>query len=145
MSSLKRFLEVGLDELETRFSQRLPLPVRDHPLAIAVVASSSLGRCLSRSVRVLAIAAESSVAARFMRSVSDAWTKAHARARHQSFGVALVVAVLVHVLLLWLRGLPPGWLWSIVPAITAAIGVVLMLPGTLARQRSPGASVGTDH
>jgi hypothetical protein len=142
MSSLKKFLEVGLDEGETRFAPRLPLPVRDHPLAIAVIASSAIGRCLSGSVRLLTIAADSSVAGRLMRSVRDAWNNTHARARHQSVGVALVVATVVHVLLLWLRGLPPGWLWSIVPAITAAIGAVLILSG---QQRSPGTAVGTDR
>jgi len=142
MSSLKRFLAFGLDEWETRVARRLPLPVRDHPLAIAAVASSAIGQFFSRSVGLLGIAAESSVAARFMRSVSETWNNADARARHQSVGVALVVAVLVHVLLLWLRGLPPGWLWSIVPAITAAIGAVLMVLG---QPRSPGASPGPDR
>ena len=137
MSTLERFIENGLKDAETRLTRRMPPPVRDHPLAIEVVASSAIGGFVARSVHLLRVAAESSVAARLMRSVTSAWRTAGRRERHASLGLGLMVAVLVHVFLLWLRGLPVGWVWSIVPAILAAIGIVLTVSA-----RSPGSARG---
>ena len=145
MGNLRRFVEFGVTDAETRFAQRLPSPVRDHPLAIDVVGSSAIARFLSRGAHLLRVAADSSLAWRFTRSMADAWSNADWRWRHRSAGVVLVVAVLVHIVLLWLQGLPPGWLWSIVPVIVAAIGIVLMLSGSfvqrVSREPLPGRAV----
>ena len=127
MTSFKRFVESGLEDAERRIADRVPPPVRDHPLVIDVVASSSIARVFLRGAGLLGVAAGSSVAARFTRQLIETWRGADWRARYRSSGATLVIAVLVHVLLLWLQGLPAGWLWSIIPAMIAAIGIVLML------------------
>ena len=42
-------------------------------------------------------------------------------------GVVLVVAVAVHLVLTVITQTPPGWLWLMMPAIFAAMGLLLAL------------------
>ena len=99
----------------------------------AVIESSVVFGALDRSLALVWRAVRgSAVAARVIAMVTT-WRGAAMRPRRRAIGTALVAAVVTHLLLTLATQVPPGWLWLIVPGLTAAIGGLVIAASGAAR------------
>jgi hypothetical protein len=98
----------------------------DDPRVLAIVSSSILVRTLTRVVNVALHAFETSAIAARGRALAADWAAAEWQGRRRAAGLAVLVAVPVHVALSLWQGVPPGWLWLMAPACAAVFGLFLL-------------------
>jgi hypothetical protein len=132
-SGLAQFVRLGFRDAEARLLRRLPPPVIDDPRVVATVSSSVVVRALSWVLDRSIAAIESSAAAGRYRSLAASWLAAHWAVRRRGVGLLLLVAVSVHVLLVWTQTDQIGWFWLIVPGMVAIVGLVLLSTGVSPR------------
>jgi len=138
MSALSRFLREGVIDAERRVAALTsPQPV-DEPRVVALVESSVAVGLVSRAVRNVARAYESSwLVAKVEGVVREWWIARPWRWQRFAGGVILVVAALTYVGLYLLQQSPVGWLWFLVPALALIVGgLSLAAAGTVGRRTS---------
>lgn len=124
---MTRLVNLMLRDAERRAARLTEPEQRDDRRVSAVLNGSAAVALVTGAVRRLSRTAEMSqanaIAQRaFNRWQSLAWMRQRAR-----LGTVLLVAVGVHLALRIWQEPDPGWLWLIVPATAAAIGVLLIV------------------
>jgi hypothetical protein len=125
MNRLVTFYQRGAEDADRRIAAILAAP----PVGAAdrYVMSSVVVRSFDRFTRVLRSLMSSSETGRAASSANNAWARAGWPERYRASGLVLIVAVGVHVTATVMAGRPPGWFWLIVPALTSAFAVILLL------------------
>ena len=130
MNGLGRFVNAGLGEADQRIGRRLPPAVTDHPWVLDAIDSGVTARWVGRVITMGRAASESSVALHALRTMRSTWQSAHWSSRRRTVGLMFLTAVAVHGALVIWDERPVGWIWMIVPGLSAASGVLLMLAST---------------
>lgn len=92
----------------------------------AVLDGSAPGRGIALVACAVDAARVQSRAHRWRGEAISRWSALAATERMRTIGLALIAAVVVHVLLMLSIG-PPGSWWTIVPALFGAFGLVITL------------------
>ena len=119
--------------MHSRGDRLRPDPDPGDEQVVALLESSALVRRADRAVQLAATEIRSSVVAATLRRVTAGWLAVTPAGRRFSIGLTRVVAALVNVVLTSVTGSIPGWLWTVIPGLAAAIGVVMMMSGAAAR------------
>lgn len=82
---------------------------------------------IDRVVAGLYHAGQSSQILGRLRSIALSWDSAAPARRRMAVGVILLTAAAAHLGLMALNAAPPGWFWLILPGISVAIGVTLVM------------------
>lgn len=127
MSSFAQFVRAGLDDADERIARRLPPDVIDHPWVRDSIGSGIVSGWIARAVAMARAACGSSIALAAVRTAQSAWAAAHWSARRRTIGLLLLTAVAVHAALMSWNGPPAGWIWTIVPGLTTALAVLLLI------------------
>lgn len=125
MNRLVTFFQRGAEDADRRMAAILAAP--SVGVADRYVMSSVVARSFDRCTRVLQSVTASSETAGAASAAHQAWTRAGWPERYRAIGVVLIVAVAVHVIVTVMHGQRPGWFWLIVPALTSAFAVLLLL------------------
>jgi hypothetical protein len=80
------------------------------------------------AIDVMWRAAAHSRAVALMADFRDHWRVMRPVERRRRLAVTLLTAVAAHLGLVATRDLPPGWLWTTIPALAVAVAIVLLLP-----------------
>jgi len=88
---------------------------------------SAVFSAIDRCVAGLYHAGQSSQVLGRLRPLALSWHSAAPPRRRMAGGVILLSAAAAHLGLMALNTAPPGWFWLILPGITLAIGVALVL------------------
>lgn len=102
----------------------------DHRRAIALIGESVIVRWPARMMDRLAAASRNSFVEQQTRSIVTIWRNVDPGVRLRNAGVVLVTAAIVHVLVMALQRVPPGWTWLVIPGIAVAQGIVLIVAGS---------------
>lgn len=102
------------------------LPPGVTPILESSIVVGAADRALSAADRGVA----HSTAARWLRHARERWRQLPSGLQQRAVGVALLTAAVVHVALALWRHTPPGWLWVVIPGVSAAVGVVLLMAST---------------
>jgi hypothetical protein len=129
--SFNEFFVNGLRDAERRLPLLRPIRPSDQQEIETIVRASWLFRVVDGAVDRLAHAWNNSVA---VGAVQRAWIGLELAEKRLLVGLVLVVAALVHVGLVWWHEVPPSWLWLILPALAAALGVVFLMFASVARK-----------
>ncbi len=100
------------------------------PGVIPTLESSIVVGAADRGLSAADRAVAHSTAARWLRQARERWRQLPHGLQQRAGGVALLTAAVVHVALALWRQTPPGWLWLVIPALSAAVGVVLLMAST---------------
>jgi hypothetical protein len=125
INALTRFYRRGAEDADRRIAAFLSTP----PIGVAdrYLLSSAIGRRVYRRAGMLRSAWSSSETGRAASAAHDAWARAEWPERYRVIGLVLIVAVGVHVAATIMAGDRPGWFWLIIPALTAAYAVVVLM------------------
>lgn len=94
---------------------------------IAVLESSKVLGVVDRLFGLVWRAATGSAVVGTAARLAKGWLGLDVPLRRRAVGTMLVVAVAVHLVLTVITQTPPGWLWLMMPAIFAAMGLLLAL------------------
>jgi hypothetical protein len=129
--SFDEFFVNGLRDAERRLPLLKPIRSSDHQGIETIVRASWFFRVVDGAVDRLAHAWDGSVA---VGAVQRIWHGLALPEKRLLVGLILVVAALVHVGLVWWHEAPPLWLWLILPALAAALGVVFLMFASVERK-----------
>lgn len=125
MSALARFIKFGALDADRRVAAILaPRPVA---VADRYVMSSVVVRTFDRFTRMLWSLLIGSETARAASAAHDAWGRAGWSERYRTIGLVLIVAVSAHLAATAMQGPRPGWFWLIVPVLTSAFALLLLM------------------
>jgi len=124
MNALARFIKFGVEDADRRLAAALA-PVRDDA-ADRYLKASRFVTALDRATGLLRAWWLASAAARVQAAAHDSITSLSFSMRYQLLAYVLLIAVLSHVSLMLLQGPRPGWYWMVIPAMTAALAVLLL-------------------
>ena len=124
MNALARLFKFGADDADRRVAAALA--PRDHEDADRYLLSSATLGTVDRATQRLESWWSASEARRALTTMRDAWGRERRPARYQAIGGVLLVAAATHVALMVWRGSPPGPFWLFIPAMAAAVGVLLL-------------------
>ncbi|MEX2269855.1 MAG: hypothetical protein WD690_00195 [Vicinamibacterales bacterium] len=125
MNALARFITFGAQDADRRMAAILaarPAAVADRYLMSSVVV-----RGFDRFTRVLRSVMSSSETGRVAFAAHNAWGRADWPERYRTIGLVLLLAVGVHVAATMMGAQRPGWFWLIVPALTSAFALLLLM------------------
>jgi hypothetical protein len=128
MNALSRFLVFGMQDADRRVAAALAPPSLE--LADRYLKESAIVAALDRITLRLAEWWASSDTRRFAAGIRDAVAPtgaAHWPERYRAIGVMLIAAVGVNVAATVIEGNRPGWFWLIVPALTFAFAVFVLI------------------
>jgi hypothetical protein len=95
---------------------------------IAKIVDTSLAvRSVERILSGVQQAAGSSQSAGYVTGLMAGWRRTPPRVQRFAAGVALLIAVTVHVALMAANRTPVGFYWLLVPGMAAAAGILLLL------------------
>lgn len=126
-SGVARFFRAGVDDAARRLSRFVACGPEDDGRVVALLESSRIVRAVSGAYGTVLRAHAHSWAAGVARRVAAAWRASGAANERRFLGTVLLAAVTTHVAMTLWQEAPPGWFWLVLPAIAAAVGVVLIL------------------
>lgn len=124
MNSLLRFLSLGMQDADRRVSATLTphsLDGADRYL--------KQGAIISRVDRLFERLHEwwaASETGRLVGTAAATFERDNWPQRYQAIAIVLIVAVVTHLLLTLLQGMPPGWFWMIIPAVVLVFASTLL-------------------
>jgi hypothetical protein len=127
MAALRTFIRQGLVDADRRLSRIFAARPVDDRWVVETIERSYLYRVVAAVGGTVARAAATSWSLRAVRAVVERWTATPSGERRRAAGVMLVVAVFTHVALRFWQGHEPGWLWTVLPSVAAAIGLLLIV------------------
>ena len=128
---LSRFLVRGLRDADERLAAFLQ-PAR-YDKADSYLAQSGTVRTFNSFTRVLERWWRASVTRQALTATMDEWRQQGWRSRYEALGLALLMAVTVHVGFTLIEGPRPGWFWLLIPALTAGFALVLLAASRASR------------
>ena len=124
MSAITRFLSLGMQDADRRIAAALtprPLAPVDRYLKESVIV-----RTIDRATERLQAWWLACDTRPVLWSVAATASGPSWRTRYQGVATVVLIAVLVHVSLTLIQGPRPGWFWSLIPALAAALAVLLL-------------------
>jgi hypothetical protein len=124
VGSLRKFFAIGLDDADARVAA-----------ALAPRSYAAVDRYLWSSVVVRAFDAATvklrewwlgSTSGQAAAAAAERWRHEGWAARYDAIAIVLLAAIAVHVALTLMQGPRPGWFWLILPALAAAIALILL-------------------
>ena len=98
----------------------------DDSRVVRALSASALIGFVDRSIaRVWTAAATSQAGRAFERTIAP-WRSASSAERSLLTGIVLVIAPITHVALAVTSEMPAGWLWLVLPGMSATVGVLLI-------------------
>ncbi len=123
--SVDEFFVNGLRDAERRLPLLRPIRSHDQQEIETIVRASRLFR-VRRSRGRSALARLRQLGGRQCECAAPG-SASSPHSKRLLVGLVLVVAALVHVGLVWWHEAPPSWLWLILPALAAALGVLFVM------------------
>lgn len=125
MNALLRFITLGARDADHRVAAALA--PRSFAATDRYLLSSIVVRFADRLTRRIQKLWSASVAGGTAFAIHERWRHAAWMERYQTLGLIVVVAAAVHVALTVVQGPRPGWFWLIIPALTSAFAMLLLM------------------
>ena len=133
MNAFKRLITFGAADADRRVAARLA--PRDYAAAERYVLSSRCIGALDRLTKRFESWWFESQTRQAVIAFADAWSRETRSSRNYLVGVAALVAAATHATLMLWQGPPPQLYWLLVPALAAAVGVLLLVSARAADLR----------
>lgn len=124
MRGLNRFVALGFADADARVGKFLT--ARSSSAADRYLSTSAVVRVLNKATYLLRDWWQASATGRTLQTITGEWQRQNWAARYEAVAVALLAAAAVHVVLTVISGPRPGWFWLILPALAAAVGIVII-------------------